>query len=61
MCALVSRVHMMFYILKNGYTVSGNQGVHDKPDPKFLVKQNDNFKLPISYESGLYYSHIRVR
>ena len=30
MCALVSRVHMMFFTLIKGYTVSGNQGLHDK-------------------------------
>ena len=30
MCALVSRVHMMFYTLRKGYTVPGNQGIHDK-------------------------------
>ena len=29
MCALVSRVHMMFYTLRKGYTVPGKQG----PDP----------------------------
>ena len=29
-CTLVSRVHMMFYILTKGYTVFGNQGTHDK-------------------------------
>ena len=30
MCALVSRVRMMFYTLRKGYTVPGNQGIHDK-------------------------------
>ena len=30
MCALVSRVHMMFYVLIKKYTVPGNQGPHDK-------------------------------
>ena len=30
MFALVSRVHMMFYILRKRYTVSRNQGTHDK-------------------------------
>ena len=30
MCTLVSRVHMSFYILTKEYTVSGNQGTHDK-------------------------------
>ena len=30
MCALVSRVQMMFYTLRKGYTVPGNQGIHDK-------------------------------
>ena len=30
MCALVSRVHMTFYILIKMYTVLGNQGIHDE-------------------------------
>ena len=30
MCILVSRVHMMFYILTKGYTIPGNRGKHDK-------------------------------
>ena len=30
MCAMVSRIHMMFYILIKGYTVPENQGTHDK-------------------------------
>ena len=30
MCALVSRVHMMFFTLRKGYTVPGNQGIHDE-------------------------------
>ena len=31
-CALVSRVHMMFYTLRKGYIAPGNQGIHDKLD-----------------------------
>ena len=30
MCTLVFRVHMTFYSLTKGYTVPGNQGIHDK-------------------------------
>ena len=30
MYTLVSRVHMTFYVSAKGYTVSGNQGTHDK-------------------------------
>ena len=30
MCTLVSREHMTFYILTKGYTVTENQGTHDK-------------------------------
>ena len=30
MCVLVSRVYVMFYILRKGYTVPGNQGPHEK-------------------------------
>ena len=30
MCAMVSRVHMKFYILTKGYIVPGNHGTHDK-------------------------------
>ena len=26
----VSKVHMMFYTLRKGHTVPGNQGIHDK-------------------------------
>ena len=29
-CALVSRVHLTFYILTKGYMVPGNQGTQDK-------------------------------
>ena len=30
MCTLVSRLHMTFYIITNGYPVPGNQGTHAK-------------------------------
>ena len=29
-CTLVSRIHMPFHILTEGYTFPGNQGTHDK-------------------------------
>ena len=35
---LVSRVHMMFYILTRGDTVPGNQGTHEKPNQIRYIK-----------------------
>ena len=52
MCALVSRVHKTFYILRKGFTVPGNQGTHDK------LNQIFKFYLKIGNEILIFYGHF---
>ena len=51
MCALVSMVHMTFYILTKGYIVFGNQGTHDKLNQIELICSQKNVQ---AYHNILY-------
>ena len=41
MCTLVYRIHMTFHIPTKGYTVTENQGTHDKLDRQLILAVND--------------------